>query len=57
MRDAVKEAEECLPSERLAEVLDFVSFLLAKEEISGDEKERKELASQECLILRYYIGG
>ncbi len=59
LRDAVKEALEHLPEKMLAEVFDFVSYLLAKEEReSREEKEEgRKLDPQKDPILRYYIGG
>jgi hypothetical protein len=50
---------ERLPEDMLAEVFDFVSYLLAKEEReSREEKEEKrKLDPKKDPILRYYIGG
>ena len=60
LKDAVKEAVEHLPEEKVAEVFDFVSYLLAREKEGrrekGDEKGR-ELDPKKDPIVRYYIGG
>ena len=56
LKDAVKEAVERLPKEKLVEVFDFVSYLLAKEKEEERERE-KELDPEKDPILRYYIGG
>ena len=59
LRDAVKEAVEHLPDKMLAEVFDFVSYLLAKAERErrAENEEGRELDPQKDPILRYYIGG
>jgi hypothetical protein len=60
LRDAVKEAVEHLQEEMLAEVFDFVSYLLAKEERERREEkedEERKLNPQKDPILRYYLGG
>ncbi len=56
LRDVIREALEHLPEGKLAEVFDFVSFLLAKE---GRERieETRELDPEKDPILREYIGG
>jgi hypothetical protein len=57
--DAVKEALEHLPEGKLAEVFDFVSYLLAKEkrESREEKEEGRKLDPQKDPIQRYYIGG
>jgi hypothetical protein len=59
LRDAIKEAVEHLPEKMLAEVFDFVRYLLAKEERERREEkeEGKKLDPKTDPILNYYIGG
>jgi hypothetical protein len=56
LEDVVKEAVERLSEDKLAEVFDFVSYLLAKEKREEGEEET-ELDPQKDPILKYYIGG
>lgn len=61
-KDVVKEAVERLPEDKLVEVFDFVSYLLAKEKErrgeEGDEEEGEgEVDPHKDPIMRRYIGG
>ena len=56
LEDVVKEAVERLSEDKLAEVFDFVSYLLAKEKREEGEEET-ELDPQKDPILKYYIGA
>ena len=55
MEDVVKEAVEHLSEDKLAEVFDFVGYLLAKEK-REEREEETELDPQKDPILKY-IGG
>lgn len=55
LEDVVKGAVERLSEDKLAEVFDFVSFLLAKEKREEGEEET-ELDPQKNPILEY-MGG
>ena len=59
LKDAVKDAMEHLPEEKVAEVLDFVSYLLVRDKEGKREKvgEERELDPGKDPILRDYIGG
>ena len=43
VKDVVKEALERLSEDKLTEVFDFVSYLLAKEKMEGEREEKAEL--------------
>ncbi|MGB2842394.1 MAG: hypothetical protein WBC40_07970 [Halobacteriota archaeon] len=43
VKDVVKEALEHLSEDKLTEVFDFVSYLLAKEKREGEREEKSEL--------------
>ena len=57
-KDVVKEALEHLSEDKLTEVFDFVSYLLAKEkgEEEREEKSELDLDPKKDPILKY-IGG
>ena len=57
-KDVVKEALEHLSEDKLTEVFDFVSYLLAKEKMEGEREEKLELGldPKKNPILKY-IGG
>jgi len=55
LEGVVKEALEHLSEDKLAEVFDFVGYLLAKEK-REEREEEAELDSQKDPILKY-IGG
>ena len=57
-KDVVKEALEHLSEDKLTEVFDFVSYLLAKEKMEGEREEKLELYldPKKNPILKY-IGG
>lgn len=58
VKDVVKEALEHLSEDKLTEVFDFVSYLLAKEKMEGEREEKSELDldPKKDPILKY-IGG
>ena len=58
VKDVVKEALERLPEDKLTEVFDFVSYLLAKEKREEERAEEPELDldPEKGPILKY-IGG
>ncbi|MBA7520746.1 hypothetical protein ES705_12843 [subsurface metagenome] len=58
VKDVVKEALERLSEDKLTEVFDFVSYLLAKEKMEGEREEKSELDldPKKDPILKY-IGG
>jgi len=58
VKDAVKEALEHLSEDKLTEVFDFVSYLLAKEKREEEREEEPELDldPEKDPILKY-IGG
>lgn len=56
LEDVVKAAVERLSEDKLVEVFDFVSYLLAKEKREEGEEET-ELDPQKDPILKYYIGS
>ena len=58
VKDVVKEALERLPEDKLTEVFDFVSYLLAKEKREEERAEESELDldPEKDPILKY-IGG
>lgn len=58
VKDVVKEALEHLSEDKLTEVFDFVSYLLAKEKMEGEREEKSELYldPKKDPILKY-IGG
>ena len=56
LKDMVKEALEYLSQEKIAEVFDFIGYLLAKEKREEGEEET-ELDPQKDPILKYYIGA
>ena len=57
-KDVVKEALEHLSEDKLTEVFDFVSYLLAKEKMEGEREGKLELDldPKKNPILKY-IGG
>lgn len=58
VKDVVKEALEHLSEDKLTEVFDFVSYLLAKEKMEEEREEKSELDldPKKDPILKY-IGG